>query len=218
MNSKVYGICISPFVRKVLIVLDIKNIPYESVDIRPGKQPAEYKIIIPLNKIPAFEDDLVCISDSAVICDYLEHRYPEPKLYPDDFVQRAKVLWLEKYAETALSPLVGPGLFFEKKVRPVRFGEPANETRIKDSLSKLPTCLAYLEKQLGENNQAFLVNDTLSIADISVCSQILHATYADFSIDAKQYPTLHAYFKKVISLSAFEKCIAADRIILENLA
>jgi glutathione S-transferase len=217
MPNKLYGIPISPFVRKVIIVLSLKKVPFESIDIRPGKQPEYYKETInPLNKIPSFQDDRVIIPDSAVICDYLEQLHPEPSIYPKDIAQRARALWFQSYADQFIAPLVGPGLFFERKVQPIRFGRQPNEEKIADSLEKLKSAWNYLESQL--TGSAFVVGDTLSIADISIVTQLLHAQYAEVGIPKETYPKLEAYFTKLIQLPVFKDRIAEDSMILQNLA
>ena len=53
---KVYGVHGSPFVRKVFIALDIKNIPYEIVPQMPFSGDKEYLKINPLGKVPTLVD------------------------------------------------------------------------------------------------------------------------------------------------------------------
>ena len=92
---KVYGVHGSPFVRKVLIALDIKGIEYEIVPQMPFSGDKEYLNINPLGKIPTLVDDKLTLGDSKVICRYLESAYPEIPLYPDDVAERAMADWYE---------------------------------------------------------------------------------------------------------------------------
>ena len=49
---KIYGVHGSPFVRKVLVALDFKGIPYEIVPQMPFSGDKEYLKINPLGKVP----------------------------------------------------------------------------------------------------------------------------------------------------------------------
>ncbi|WP_257265790.1 glutathione S-transferase family protein [Endozoicomonas sp. ONNA2] len=80
--SKLYGVPLSPMVRKVLLALEIKQIDYQLVPVTPFMKPEGFEKISPLKKIPAWQDDKVTLADSTVICEYLEDRYPKQALYP----------------------------------------------------------------------------------------------------------------------------------------
>ena len=53
---KVHGAALSPFVRKVLVALELKGLDYEQEDTLPGTQTPEFLKLSPMGKIPAFED------------------------------------------------------------------------------------------------------------------------------------------------------------------
>src|ERR1041384_8482723 len=84
----VYGGSVSPFVRKVRVVLAEKGLGYSLVRVNPFQPSPEFLPISPLKKMPAFRDtDLPepnALADSSVICDYLEHKYPSPPPYPPE--------------------------------------------------------------------------------------------------------------------------------------
>ena len=86
-----WGVSVSPYVRKVRMLLAEKEITYQHKQTLPvlllqatGQEiPSDFSVISPMGKIPAFVDNGLHISDSSVICAYLEHRYPNAKaLYP----------------------------------------------------------------------------------------------------------------------------------------
>ncbi|HUE38273.1 MAG TPA: glutathione S-transferase family protein, partial [Candidatus Binatia bacterium] len=80
----VYGISISPFVRKVRVALAEKGIAYDVDPVIPVNVSAEYKKISPLGKVPAFRDGDKTLADSSVIINYLDRTHPNPPLYPSD--------------------------------------------------------------------------------------------------------------------------------------
>ncbi|WBH40933.1 Stringent starvation protein A-like protein [Pseudomonas aeruginosa] len=78
MSLTLYGAPLSPFVRKVRLLLAEKGLDYQLEAIAPFGQPAWYREISPLGRIPALRDGDLALADSSVICQYLEERYPEP--------------------------------------------------------------------------------------------------------------------------------------------
>lgn len=195
-NNIVYGAPLSPFVRKVIMALEYKKAEYKNEVVLPFKTPESFAEMSPLRKIPAFTDEHLTIADSTVICDYIEHKYPQPALYPSNPVLRAKALWFEEYADTKLQEYLGPGMFFERVVAPKLLQRATDEARIQRSIEALPPLQDYLENEVGEG---FLVGEALSIADLSVPSVFLNAHYAGYDVDAKRWPKLAAYLQRLWS-------------------
>ena len=79
---RIVGSYVSPYVRKVLVVLDLKGVPYEIDPIIPFMGNDEFSQLSPIRRIPVLVDDQVTLSDSTVICEYLDDRYPTPPLRP----------------------------------------------------------------------------------------------------------------------------------------
>ena len=88
--ATLYGNGLSPFVRKVRVVLAEKNVAHEHDPVVPFNVSAEYKAISPLGKIPAYRDEKGALPDSSVISAYLEKRHPTPALYPIDPYEYAR--------------------------------------------------------------------------------------------------------------------------------
>lgn len=192
---KVYGARLSPFVRKVLVVLELKGLGYEQVDVFPGMQTPEFLKISPLGKIPALEDEALQVSDSTVICEYLEERYPTVSTLPSSPQERATARWLEEYADTRLMELCGGGIYLERVVKPMFFKQPTDQAKVDKTINELmPPVLTYLESQAPK--EGFLFGD-FGRVDISVISPIINATYAGYVVDATKWPVLAAYVERV---------------------
>src|SRR5215470_1602967 len=100
---RIVGSYISPYVRKVLVCLDLKGLAYEIDPIIPFMGDDRFSKLSPLRRIPVLIDDRITLSDSSVICQYLEDRYPEPALFPQDITARARARWLEEFADTRMA-------------------------------------------------------------------------------------------------------------------
>src|SRR5262245_13317065 len=86
-SATIIGSPVSPYVRKVLAVCEIKGIPYRLDPIVPFFGDDRFSELSPLRRIPVFVDDKVSLCDSTVICEYLEERYPTPRVLPTELAQ-----------------------------------------------------------------------------------------------------------------------------------
>jgi len=213
----VHGVPPSPFVRKARVFLAEKGIAYDLVQVTPmppANATPEFRQISPLGKIPAYTDGDFAISDSSVICAYLERANPSPALYPGDPKPYARALWFEEYADTRLSETVGPA-FFQRVVRKAFFKQGPDEDAVKKALEGLPPVLDYLEAQLGDGE--YLVGNRFSIADIAVGTQLAQLEHAGESVDAARWPKLAAYAGRILGRPSFKECIAQETAIFASM-
>ena len=90
---KLYGVSLSPYVRKVLIFAAEKGIELELKPVALGQPDPEFRAVSPFGKMPGFADGEFKISDSTAIVTYLEAKCPEPALFPADPAERARAVW-----------------------------------------------------------------------------------------------------------------------------
>lgn len=208
---KVYGAILSPYVRKVLLVLEAKGVAYENEQVFPGALPEGYTDISPLGKIPALSDGDFNLSDSTVINEYLEERYPEPSLMPTSIEARAEARWLEEFADTALvDALLVP--FFQRVVAPMRGLETNEEAIAKAEAGSIPKALDYVETVV--NGAEFLADGKLSIADIAMVSPFINAEIGGYKLDASRWPKTAAYVAFVRSQEVVQKREAEEKALL----
>ena len=212
--SKLVGAALSPFVRKVRVYLDERNIGFESEHMVPGSDDPEYRKISPLGKIPAYQDDQVSISDSSVIIAYLERRYGAA-LYPQGAVELARALWLEEYADSAQFEVFIVGIFFPQIVAPVMSGSGPDLAAIQASVDRLPELFDYLESQVSGE---FLVGDSLTIADISVVSPFVNLEYCGYPPNPAQWPRLANYVAGIMRRPSFRNALDAEAAMLRKMS
>lgn len=198
---KIIGSYLSPYVRKVLVVLHLKGLAYEIDPIIPFLGDERFAALSPLRRIPVLIDDAVTLSDSSVICQYLEDRYPQPALYPAEIADRARARWLEEYADTRMGDVFIWQLFNQVAINPYVWGKKTDEVALKKTLSEeMPQVLDYLEAQLP---QAGFIFGALSIADISIAAFFRNAGFARYSVDAARWPLAAAFVGRVLALDGF---------------
>lgn len=213
--AMVYGIPLSPFVRKVLLSLDYKGVAYDITPVVPVNKPEGFEKISPLGKIPAFEDDLLTISDSSVICEYLEERYVDKPLRPKGIVERARCRWLEEYADTKLVEVTGPPIFFERVAKPGFLDQPCDEARVQEALTELvPPVFDYLEGQV--KGAAFIHGDSIALSDFSITSVLINLQLSGEGVDAERWPKLAAYYDFMIEEPLVKARLASDQAMLSS--
>jgi glutathione S-transferase len=194
---RIIGSYVSPYVRKVLAGLNLKGLAYEIDPITPFFGNDEYERKSPLRRIPVLVDGDFSICDSSVICAYLDEAYPGRPLLPSGPKERAKARWLEEYADTRLGDVFIWGLFYQKVVRPLVWGEPSDEERVEKTLSQdIPQALDYLEGELPSEGHLF---GDIGLADIAIASFFRNAAYADFAPDPARWPITSKFVERTLA-------------------
>ena len=140
-------------------------------------------------------------SDSSVICEYLDEAYPGRPLLPRGPKDRARARWLEEFADTRLGDLFIWGLFYQKIVHPLVWGEEGDQERIARTLDvDAPAALDYLEDELPAEGWLF---GGFGLADIAIASFFRNAAYADFHPDPQRWPKVAAFLERAFSEEAF---------------
>jgi glutathione S-transferase len=216
MSYIVYGVSLSPFVRKVCAFLEEKGVAYEQQIVFPGgSMPDEFKEISPLGKIPAFRDGDRGFSDSSVICAYIDRKHPTPVLYPEDDFEYARALWFEEYADTALLNSITPA-FLERVVKPAMLKKETDEAVVRSAIEeKQPPVFDYLEGQI--EGKEYFVGDAFSLADLSIATMFPTLEYAEVELDAKRWPNLKRAVDATLARTSFQGLLSNDRNLLAGM-
>jgi len=198
---RIIGSYVSPYVRKVLACLNVKGIAYEIDPITSFYANDDFSRLSPLRRIPVLIDGDVTLCDSSVIAAYVDEAYPGPALLPVGPADRARARWLEEFADIRLGDLFIWGLFYQKIVHPLVWGEPGDHARIDRTLTEdLPGALDYLETELPVSG--FLFGD-IGIADISIATFFRNGAYAGFEADPARWPRTAGFVSRTLAHPAF---------------
>jgi glutathione S-transferase len=150
------------------------------------------------------------VSDSSVICAYLDEAYPGRPLFPANPKDRARARWLEEFADTRLGDVFIWGLFYQKIVHPLVWGEPGDEQRIGKSLDEdIPAALDFLERELPAGG--FLFGE-IGVADISIASFFLNGSYAGFEPDSSRWPRTAAFVERTLAHPCFADLLRYEKV------
>ncbi|MFI5002752.1 MAG: glutathione S-transferase family protein [Reyranellales bacterium] len=203
----IVGSYLSPYVRKVLVCLELKGIAYEVDHIVPFFGDDRFSKLSPLRRIPVLVDhspggDLV-LTDSSVICQYLEDLKPTPAVFPADIRDRARARWLEEFADTRMGDVFIWRYFNQVAIRPSVWGEKGDRELVERTLKEeVPTVLDYLESEAPAQGFRF---GALSIGDIAPACFLRTVAFVRFQIDAGRWPKTAAWMGHTLASAPFQK-------------
>ena len=211
---KIIGSYVSPYVRKVLACMHLKGLAYEIDPITPFFGGDAFERLSPLRRIPVLIDENLTLCDSTVICAYLDEAFPGHPLLPAGVADRARARWLEEYADTRMGDVFIWGLFYQKVVRPIVWGESTDEARVEKTLNQdAPAVLDYLETQLPDQGWLF---DSFGLADISVATFFRNGFHAGFTIDEARWPRTAAFAERALDHPAFASTLPFEQAQLST--
>jgi glutathione S-transferase len=219
MTLTVYGVALSPFVRKVRVFLAEKGLDYKLEQVSIFPPPDWFREISPLGRIPVLRDDEegadATLPDSSAICAYIERKHPAPALYPREPFAYGRALWLEEYADSEFAAAAGLGVFRPVVVNRLMGKESDTAAAEQTMREKLPKFFDYFEKEIG--TKEFLAGNAFSIADIAAATSFINLAHAGFRPDEKTWPNLTRYLAAIQARPSFAACIAEEKGILAKL-
>src|SRR5512138_2863195 len=204
----IYGVPLSIHVRKVIVAALEKRLEHRVEPVFPFDPPPGWPEPTPTGKIPALKHGDFTLADSSVILAYLEKRFPEHPLAPGDPAQYAQVLWFEEYVDSQVAPDV-IGLFKQKVLGPM-VHKVETDAAVVDRLlhQDLPPKLDYLEAALQGD---YFVGGRMSLADVTLASDLCVFHYLGCRVDAARHPMLAAHFRRMLSRESFQSALAAEQ-------
>ncbi len=203
---KLYSYFRSSAAFRVRIALNLKGVSYETVPVHLLKSGGEqfgeaYVRTNPLSLIPALDDGGQVLIQSLAIIEYLEERYPEPPLLPDDPVSRAYVRAIALSIACDIHPL--------NNLRVLRYlvREVGLSDEKKDAWYRhwIELGLGQLDRIVSSSGRSgrYALADQVTLADVTIVPQIFNARR--FACDLAKTPTLAAIADRCMELDAFAR-------------
>ena len=79
-----------PYSHRCRIVLFEKDMDFEVIDVDMHNKPEEIASISPSGKMPVLVERDLILTESNIINEYIDERFPHPQLMPPDPVMRAR--------------------------------------------------------------------------------------------------------------------------------
>lgn len=210
----IIGSYISPYVRKVLVCLDLKGVPYRIDPIVPFFGNDEFARLSPVRRVPVLIDGSVTLPDSSVICAYLDERHADPPLLPATPDERARARWLEEYADTRMGDVFIWRLFNQRVINRFVWGEPPDADVLRETHEReIPDVLDYLERELPERGHLY---GSIGVADVAIAAFFRNASFAGFTIDAARWPVTATFVARTLEHPSFVKLRPFEELLLRT--
>jgi maleylacetoacetate isomerase len=190
---------------RVRIALNLKKIDCELVPVhllRDGGEhrQAAYLDLNPQGLVPALEHNGAVIGQSLAIIEYLESRFPEPPLLPDEPVICARVRAIAQSVACDIAPL--------NNLRVMNYlrTEMGQDAAAVDRWYGHWVARGFqgLETQIGRyGNGRYCCGDAVTLADVLLVPQVYNARR--FNCDLEPYPQLLAVAHHLNTLEAFRR-------------
>lgn len=173
---------------RVRIALNVKGVAYETVTVdlpSAEHRDAKFRALNPQATIPTLDDDGTVLWQSLAIIEYLDSRFPSPRLIPEEPVARARVQALAQLIACEIHPL--NNLRVLKYLRGELELDDAAVSKwyshwVAEAFGPLETLVAQF------SGGRYCFGDALSLADVCLVPQIYNARR--FSVDLAPYPAL----------------------------
>ena len=99
---ELYQFELSQYSEKVRFILDYKGLEYRKIEVTPGVGQIELLQKSGSRQVPVLKDGSTYIADSTEIAFYLDRKYPEKPILPEDPLARGKCLLMEEWADESI--------------------------------------------------------------------------------------------------------------------
>lgn len=204
-----HHIPLSPYARKVRLVLAEKRLPFELRLEKPWDRRDTYLALNPAGTVPTLEEDNgLVIPDSTVICEYLDEAYPDIGLMGHTLAERVEVRRLAAWFDGKFAREVTENLLGEKHMRRMAGRGNPDPAAIRSGYTALRYHLDYIG-WLAETRKC-LAGGTLSLADFAAAA---HLSSLDFigDVDWSLCPAAKEWYARVKSRPSF-RGLLTDRV------
>ncbi len=204
-----YHLPLSPYARKVRMVLAEKRLPFELRVEKVWQRRPEYLELNPAATVPTLvEDNGLVVADSNVICEYLDEAYPDASLIGRSIGERVEVRRLVCWFDHKFAEEVSKNLLWEKNMKQALGLGPPEASALRAGYANMKHHLAYIG-WLAENRK-WLAGANLSLADFAAAAFLSSLDFIG-DVDWSISPPAKEWYARMKSRPSF-RAILADRV------
>jgi glutathione S-transferase len=206
--ARLYHVPLSPFCRKVRLVLAEKKIEVELLEERYWDEAPEFLRRNPAGKVPILKIDDLTLTESVAICEYLEETVPTPALMPRGAEARAEVRRLVMWFDDKFHNEVTSNLLYERVNKKITGQGYPDSTNVKTGARKIKYHLDYMSWLLDQRR--WLAGNDMSLADFAAAAHLSSLDYIS-DVDWNRSPQVRDWYAKIKSRPAF-RSVLADQV------
>lgn len=204
-----YHLPLSPFARKIRLVLSEKRLPFELRLEKVWERRPEYLDLNPAGTVPTLiEDHGLVVPDSGVICEYLEEAYPDTPLLGRTLAERVEVRRLIAWFDGKFATEVTRNLVGEKHMKRLLGQGNPDAGALRTGYSAIKHHLEYIG-WLSETRK-WLAGAEISLADFAAASHLSALDYIG-DIDWTTAPAVKEWYARMKSRPSF-RGVLGDRV------
>ncbi|CUH51328.1 glutathione S-transferase family protein [Shimia sp. R11_0] len=206
--NRLFHVPLSPFCRKVRLVMGEKRLEVELVEERYWEQDPDFLRRNPAAKVPVLKMDGKMMAESSAICEYLEEQYPDPALMPRDADGRYEVRRLVAWFDDKFHHEVTAKLLYERVNRKLMGTGYPDSSNVKAGAKAIKYHLDYMHWLL--DHRRWLAGDVMSLADFAAAAHLSALDYIS-DVDWNRSAVVKDWYATIKSRPAF-RAILADQV------
>ncbi len=206
--NRLYHVPLSPFCRKVRLVLAEKRIEVELVEERYWEMQPDFMRRNPAGKVPVLKLDGRTLTESMAICEYVDDLYPEPSLMPQSAEGRYEVRRLVSWFDDKFHHDVTANLLYERVNRKLMKTGYPDSRAVKLGAQRIKYHLDYMAWLL--DHRRWLAGDRMTLADFAAAAHLSSLDYIS-DVDWNRSDVVKDWYAKIKSRPAF-RSILADQV------
>ena len=205
---RLFHVPLSPFCRKVRLSLAEKRVEVELVEERYWEKDPDFLRRNPAGKVPILKMDGRFLAESGPICEYLEEKFPDSPLMPQDLEERHEVRRLVSWFDDKFHHEVTSKLLYERVNKKMMGTGYPDSTHVKAGARAIKYHLDYMAWLL--DHRRWLAGDTMTLADFAAAAHLSSLDYIS-DVDWNRSASVKDWYAKIKSRPAF-RGILADQV------
>lgn len=202
---RLYSMRLCPFAQRARLLLNLKGIPYETVNISLEDKPEWLLDRNPNGKVPVLEQDGRILYESLIVSEYVD------TVYPAD----GPVIPANPYRKARDAMLID---FYGNKYIPNYYKMVFSEGKDKEAAQVIITALQKLENELKERKSVFFGGEKAAFIDYMVwpwLERLPVLTHFNGDVNLTSFPLTEKWREAMLTLPAVQLALLDTKTHLE---
>jgi glutathione S-transferase len=182
----------SPYARSVMAALGEKRADWQLAALKPGTSKQQPHLTRhPFGRMPVLDHGDFALYETQAILRYIDRVLPTPSLTPAEPQEAARMDQVMNITDWYLFQGCGNIITFQRVIRPMLFGQPADDDAVREAMPRARVVFAELARLLGD--RSWFGGDMFSLADLMV------APHFDFFAQTPEWEELTSPHQNLVT-------------------